>query len=151
MFDNQSAQVIGNSMPSAILPMAISHPKNDVSARQNLIDYIGKELMSLPDDWDGYGGCAIDKNVLAHTIYILNQLPYACLNGLDKDDILPTANGTITIEWHNASTELLLDVGKDFSTYYVQIQRNTTKINNHFVASNNEQMQAFIRELKHFF
>ena len=151
MFDNQSVTVIGNITPSPTHPKGSLYSKNDVLPQQNLIDYVETKLATLQDDWDGYGGCAIDKNVLAHTLFIFNHIPNTLLKYVDKDNVLPTANGTITIEWNNGSSELLLDVGKDFSTYYIQNQRYTEIINNKFVVSDGEQMATFISELKQYF
>ena len=151
MFDSQSGTVIGNQIPAITQSLDILYSKNDVSTRQNLIDYVETELASLQDDWDGHGGCAIDKDALEHTLFIFNQLPISVLKYVDKDDILPTANGTITVEWHNGKNELLLDIGKNNATYYIQNQGHTEKINNHFDVSDGEQMQTFIRELNQYF
>lgn len=151
MFDSQSIVVEGNLISSVMQPLDISYSKNDVLAQQNLTDYVGKELSLLEDDWDGYGACSIDKNVIEHTLFIFNQLPNAFLKNITKEDILPTSNGTITVEWNNSSNELLLDIGKNISTYYIQCEGRTEKINNQFDILDTEQIQTFIRELKQYF
>ncbi len=148
MFDNQSVSILDNLTPSAIQSLDIPYSKNRVLSQQNLIDYVEKNLALLEDDWDGYGACSIDRNVIAHTSALFNQLPNVLLENLHKEAILPTPNGTITIEWHKDSSELLLEVGSDLSTYYIQNQGNTQVINNKFDISDQKQMQTFIKELK---
>jgi hypothetical protein len=151
MFDNQFGIVEENLVASTTQQLDILYSKNDDLSQQNLIDYVEKDLALLENDWDGYGACAIDENVIEHTLFIFNQLPNAFLKNINKEDILPTPNGTISIEWNNGFNELLLEIGKNISTYYIQCQGHTAKINNQFNILDTKQMQTFIEELKHYF
>ncbi len=136
---------------ATMLPLGFSYSKNNSFIQQKIINHVELELALLKENWDGYGACSIDKNVIEHTLFIFNQVPNALMENVRKEDILPTSNGTITIEWNNNSNELLLEVGKNFSTYYIQSNGYTKKINNQFVITDIEQMRTFTKELRKYF
>ncbi len=128
----------------------VPYSKSKDLIHQNLMGYVEK-LALLQEDWDGYGACAIDKSVVDNTVFIFQKIPNALLEIVGEEGILPTPNGTITIEWHKGSNELMLEVGEKFSTYYIQNNSITQKIENQFIITNSEQMNTFKRELKQYF
>ena len=128
----------------------ISYSKNKDLIQRNLMGYVEK-LALLQEDWDGYGACAIDKSIVDNIVFIFQKIPNALLEIVDEDNILPTPNGTITIEWHKGSNELMLEVGEKFSTYYIQNNSIPQKIENQFIISDIKQMDTFKRELKKYF
>jgi hypothetical protein len=68
------------------------------------------QLVSLPENWDGYGAIPLFKEIGEKAKIILQHIKYPV------DDIFPNPHGTITIDWRNQHNELLsLEIG--LSTY----------------------------------
>jgi hypothetical protein len=120
-----------------------------VSAQKHaLLRFIQEEIAVLKENWDGYGGAPIEKNVLNNSIFLINNLPNNLINYLQKENILPNANGTISFEWIKNTHELFLEIGNNYSTYYIKNNGQINKINNQFIMSNSSELRQFIKDLK---
>src|SRR5882672_1856446 len=71
-----------------------------------------KELLELPDNWDGEGSSAVRMHALADVIEVLKRL--ARKPGRVSDPFLaPTFDGLVQIEWHGAKRSLEIEVVRE--------------------------------------
>ena len=70
-----------------------------------------KELMSLDEDWDGFGGLPTTRTAAAMTKKILYELVRAMRSANVEPSLAPLADGGIDMEWVSAGgDELLVEV-----------------------------------------
>lgn len=119
--------------------------------KQRVLSFIQEDLVPLKDNWDGYNGVPIEKNVLSHLEFLIHKLPDALINTFSTEAILPNSNGTISIEWSKGVHELFLEIGNDYATYYIKHKGEIETMNNHFMLSNNVEFRQFIKYLKSYF
>lgn len=74
------------------------------------------ELGALQDDWDGYGGAAIDKSIILASREYFALL----LANLPAPDIQPNPNGTISFEWTPRDGAAQLEIGKTHLSLYIK-------------------------------
>lgn len=60
-------------------------------------------LQRLPDDWDSYGGVALQ---VSHRDAALRFLGLAMADGVPLPDIVPLADGGVQLEWRSAGVEV---------------------------------------------
>jgi hypothetical protein len=143
-----TAQQIQPVLISNITPLENRGTTLDSAKKQALLRFIQEELAILDENWDGYGASAIEENVHINSIFLINNLPNNLINSLQKEDILPNANGTISFEWAKNTNELFLEIGNNYSTYYTKHNGQIGKINNQFIMSNSLELRQFIKDLK---
>jgi hypothetical protein len=83
-------------------------------------------IISLPDNWDGYGACEIDKIVVNNLRFILKSLPTNFISCIKISNIMPTANGTIMLEWNTKDAYVLLDIGEKYATLLANFDDGTS-------------------------
>jgi hypothetical protein len=69
-------------------------------------------IAELADDWDGYGGAAVDAAAIVAAKAFLSQLielPHS---------LLPNANGTVSLEWDFYLGRAHLEVGTEKFSFY---------------------------------
>ena len=120
---------------------------NGAAKKQSILRFIQLEIAILKQNWDGYGASSIERKVLFNVRFLINKLPDLLLNFLEKDNILPNPNGTISMEWVNDGHELFLEIGNDYSTYYLKNKDKIEKINNQFIIANDSEFQQFVKDL----
>ena len=120
---------------------------SDKAKKQAILRFIQQEIAILKQNWDGYDASPIEQKVLFNVRFLIHKLPDALLNLLEKDNILPNSNGTISIEWVNDTSELFLEIGNNYSTYYLKNKGEIKKINNQFVITNDSEFQQFVKDL----
>lgn len=144
MTAQQLRPVLSGNKIQRELPITPVH----TSQKQLILRFIQEEIAALDNNWDGYGACPIEKNVLINATYLINNLPNNVVNRLDKDRVLPNSNGTISIEWVNKTHELFLEIGNNYATYYLKNKEKLEKTNNHFIITNPVEFRQFIKDLK---
>lgn len=82
-------------------------------------------IVSLSDNWDGYGACEIDKIVANNLRFILKTLDPNFIYSIKVSNIIPTANGTIMLEWNTKDAYLLLDIGEKYATLVANFDDDT--------------------------
>ena len=137
-------QILENSNTIVAEPLL---PKY-TTQKQSILQFIEQEIATLPENWDGYSASAIEKMVLKNLDFLIHKLPNNLVNHLDKDHILPNANGTVSIEWVNDKNELLLEIGNNYATYYLKNKGKVTKTNNQFILSDETSFRQFVKDLK---
>ncbi len=120
---------------------------NSRAKKQAILRFIQQEIAVLKQNWDGYGASPIEQKVLLNVRFLINKLPDLLSSSLEKDTILPNPNGTISMEWANKDNELFLEIGNDYSTYYLKNKGKIKKINNHFIITNDSEFQQFVKNL----
>lgn len=115
--------------------------------KQAILRFIQNEVAILKQNWDGYDASPIEQKVLFNVRFLIHKLPDLLSNLLEEDNILPNPNGTISMEWVNKSNELFLEIGNDYSTYYLKSKGKIEKINNHFIIANDSEFQQFTKDL----
>lgn len=66
-----------------------------------------RDLLTLTQGWDSYGGAAVDGEVAANVISILNVL---AREQQPRPTLVPTSAGGIQVEWYTSDIELQLEV-----------------------------------------
>lgn len=92
--------------PCIAIPYAAAH---QVERYNQLIRQLD-ELSQLTDNWDGYGGAAIDPSALSQARRLLGA-HIRNTRDLGMPEITPTANGTVALEWQEASGDALVEIG----------------------------------------
>lgn len=81
------------------------------------------ELSSLQKGWDGYGANILSNKVIRNTNSIIAQIPDKYFKDLREENIVPTSNGTITLEWESEEGNyLVLDIGIENLTIYLEFK-----------------------------
>jgi hypothetical protein len=142
-----TAQHVQPILENREIPLKIPVSRPYSNEKQPILRFIQEEIATLKENWDGYAASPIEKKVLINLTYLVNNLPINWVNDLDKDAILPNPNGTISLEWRNNANELCLEIGNDYSTYYLKVKEKIAKINNHFIISNDLEFSQFVKDL----
>lgn len=79
------------------------------SVREESLQRI-KEIRSLEDGWDGYGGYSPSKAVCDHVRRVVNVLENQ-LPALPSPDISPSSNGTVMLTWESEHGEAVIELG----------------------------------------
>jgi hypothetical protein len=78
-----------------------------------------RELGNIKDNWDGYGAIVPSEKVINNTIDFTFSIPDKIALKLYPDNIDPTPNGTITLDWINQDDEKLsLEIGGKYFGYF---------------------------------
>ncbi|WP_157579269.1 hypothetical protein [Spirosoma montaniterrae] len=76
-------------------------------------------LRQLTSNWDGYGADVIKSQVIDNTVSIFEALSYSHRYSIDKEDIIPSSHGTISLEWSNDRGDTFaVEVGKTTVSYF---------------------------------
>ena len=71
-----------------------------------------QSFLSLEDDWDGYGACAVPIEVVKNALLLLATFDPFLLRRLSEEDVTPSTYGTIVFDWYGVSNETLsIEVG----------------------------------------
>lgn len=70
-------------------------------------------LMSLPDNWDSYGGAAPSKRTCALSKAVARSMHRA----FDCPQVVPVCDGSILLEWHTSNFDIEINIeAKDGQT-----------------------------------
>lgn len=87
------------------------------------------EFVELPNNWDGYHGIPLIKNIADIASKFVAMLDGSYLDLVT--DIFPNPNGTITFEWEKADEEKLsLELGETNYSYFVKYSNKEPKLVN---------------------
>ena len=115
------------------LPSETSFTKNPnpfytLQKREELLRHI-RFFLRLPENWDGYGAPSLDRSVYESAEKILKYLPDRFLFSLNTENIVPTATGTIEIEWIRENRSFCLDVGDNSASAYGELPDSSLSLN----------------------
>ena len=116
--------------------------------KQAILDFIQSEIAILEYNWDGYGASPIEESVLTNSVFLIENLPNNCVHLLQKENILPNPNGTLSFEWSKNGNELFLEIGNNYATYYCKKGEIIKEINNKFILLNSLEFRQFVKDLK---
>ena len=116
--------------------------------KQSILGFIQTEIAILEYNWDGYGASPIEEQVLNNSVFLIENLPDNCVHLLQKENILPNPNGTLSFEWSKKGNELFLEIGNNYATYYCKKGEIIKIINNKFILLNSLEFRQFVKDLK---
>jgi hypothetical protein len=64
-------------------------------------------VSKLPDNWDGYGGTAVN---FLNAVFAINMLNSICHPNTPAPSIVPGQHGDLQIEWHTRRFDIELDI-----------------------------------------
>lgn len=79
-------------------------------------------LGELEADWDGFDGLPISVEAIKNSKLLLKELPADLRCKLDSDDIDPTADGTIILQWNSDEDYFLIEMGKTKIVYFYELK-----------------------------
>ena len=120
-----------SSLPTAAI---IYQCPDRAEARQIL-----SEIKELEEGWDGYGAYKISEEACDIANTILHTIPY----NRETPDIVPTANGTISLSWDSQNNSFHLEIGKTMYSY-VSLPRHGKKIYIHGKTEDLPKIQGFL-------
>lgn len=86
-----------------------------------------EELISLNENWDGYGAIPVTSHVGENAKKFLYLLSDSEIEEIS--DIFPNSHGTLTFEWANNNEEKLsLEIGEKNYSYYVIFSNKKPKL-----------------------
>lgn len=86
----------------------------------NIIDYV-KELLSMEENWDGYGGIPLEKKAYDNFLKLYETIDNQCI--LLIHDYYPNPYGTLSIDWFSDIGELSLEIGNEEMCYYYKLYK----------------------------
>jgi hypothetical protein len=86
---------------------------------QNIITHTWN-FIKLPSNWDGYDSDKLSHDVIQNAINLINNISYQSVEILEIEDVNPTSNGTIVIEWFYNDKKLSLEVGTNTANYFTK-------------------------------
>jgi len=146
--------LIGN--PFANFPVfTIDKPKQKVAPtrlfREDLLAYVENEIASLQKNWDGYGAHPIHPKVQKKLSDLIKSIPYPFWRSVSEDDITPNNSGTVSIEWQRAGMKIFLEIGSEYSTYFVKKSGVLIETNNNFLLDEYSTKTPFLIILNRYF
>jgi hypothetical protein len=66
-----------------------------------------EQLADLPRDWNGYGACPIDPNVIESALKLIDRLPG---DAVSTPQVVPMTRGRLQFEWHRGRRSLELEI-----------------------------------------
>jgi|JI10StandDraft_1071094.scaffolds.fasta_scaffold78440_3 hypothetical protein len=108
-------------------------------------------FVKLQNNWDGYDAEIIAQDVIQNTIKIFNRIPYQSMEILDSENINPTPNGTILIEWNFAENMLSLEIGTNSANYYKKTKDGISFKNDSFKIDDESAINELSCQLNSFF
>lgn len=79
-------------------------------------------LLSLKDNWDGYGAIPIYREVVKKAQWFLRVLPSEYLRYIENDNITPNTNGTLTIDFEdNEGGVVSISMGVEYDNFYFDV------------------------------
>lgn len=88
---------------------------------ESLKDFV-RELAMLEESWDGYDASPISKNIIAHTMRLIDIVKTCTF--LPNPDITPLSNGTISLEWESKSGVAYLEIGNTNYSGFIKVGEN---------------------------
>jgi len=95
----------------------------------NKFEITKNEILKFGDlsyNWDGYDAIPPSEQLIETTIKVIASLGGNIIEKIDE--IFPTPNGTITIQWKNELKELLsLEIGNNSYSYFIKYNNQNPK------------------------
>ena len=95
-------------------------------------------FLSLPKNWDGYGGIPPLKDCHYNAMKFIEHLHIYDLLRLNLDMITPTPHGTIEVEWCKDDFYLSVEIGSHLLGYISQLPDGTSRSSEGIILNNNE-------------
>ena len=87
------------------------------------------EFVDLGENWDGYGGIPLLKEVSNVASQFITSLNSVYIDQIT--DIFPNPNGTVSIEWENKKQEKIsLEIGQRNYSYFINYNNKEPKFVN---------------------
>ena len=97
-------------------------PRYGAPPYERLLASISLERLSeLEVDWDGYGAEPLPERVISHTRAAIKVLA----DGAPMPELIPNPNGTLSLEWTNASTRAHLEIGEKLYSFLLKAPGRT--------------------------
>lgn len=81
-----------------------------------------KEISLLKNNWNNFGTPKINSQIIINSLRIIQSLPPSVLNYLKPENIYPTKNGTIMMDWEiDVNNILSLEIAKKSVGYFVEM------------------------------
>lgn len=74
------------------------------SPKRSALQQLGRQLLSITDNWDGYHAKAPNTEAIATTLTLLDSLP----SGMPFPHVCPSTEGGVILEWESSDAEVLL-------------------------------------------
>jgi hypothetical protein len=76
-----------------------------------------EQLADLPNDWNGYGACPIDPNVITTALQLVDRLP---VDAISTPQVVPMTRGRLQFEWHRGRRSLELEIETPTLVHYLK-------------------------------
>lgn len=89
------------------------------------------DFVALCDNWDGYGGIPLFRDIAEKTKLFIAMLDDYYIDNIT--DIYPNPHGTLNIEWENENKKdekLCLEIGSCSYSYFVKYNNRDPKLSN---------------------
>jgi hypothetical protein len=80
-----------------------------------------EQLALLPNDWNGYGACPIDPEVIRAASKFINLLPD---DTISAPQIVPMTQGRLQFEWHRGHRTLELELETPTLIHYLKFDED---------------------------
>ena len=100
-----------------------NHATAPADARKLHADFVDSvcakldELAKLPENWDSYGGHALDANILAAARNFIKSLPDSVAI---RPRVVPMSAGNLQFEWHHGPRILEFEIETAHVIHYLQ-------------------------------
>jgi hypothetical protein len=75
------------------------------------------QLAALPHDWNGYGACPIDPNVIESASKLIDRLS---IDTISTPQVVPMTRGRLQFEWHRGRRSLELEIETPTLVHYLK-------------------------------
>lgn len=94
----------------------------EVKENENCIIESIKHISSLNNNWNNFGTSKINSEIIVNSLKIIQSLPPSILNYLKPENVYPTKNGTIIMDWEIDENNILsLEIAKKSVGYFVEV------------------------------
>ncbi|MFN0035369.1 MAG: hypothetical protein ACKVUS_09885 [Saprospiraceae bacterium] len=134
-----------------VLELAHTNGTEGASRKASLLSFVENDLASLPENWDSYGAYPIHPEVLKKLSALIKGVPHTFWASVSEDEITPNPSGTVSVEWQRAGVKIFLEIGSQFSTYF--IKENGVLIETHkgLPLEDQADRKSFLHILKRYF
>jgi hypothetical protein len=76
-----------------------------------------EQLAALPHDWNGYGACPIDPDVIESASRLIDRLSFEAISA---PQVVPMTRGRLQFEWHRGRRSLELELETPTLVHYLK-------------------------------
>lgn len=94
----------------------------EIKENENSIIESIKLISLLKNNWNNFGTPKINSDIVINSLKIIQSLPPSILNYLRPENVYPTKNGTIIMDWEIDNNNILsLEIAKKSVGYFVEM------------------------------